>query len=115
MKEDRGGKWVRGLGYHSRITGCVGGILAPKLIKDTSKQFLDHHQKNSIFVLAYLDDLLLCIFSHFHVYMIENIPFEKGELTIFYIDILNFFSFFFADRSSVTQLCGKSGAHIPTI
>ena len=58
-------------------------------------QFLDNPQKSSIFALPYHDALLLCIFFHSHVYTIENIPFEKGELTIFFTEMFQFFFFFF--------------------
>ena len=51
--------------------------------QDTNKQFLDNHQKNTILALANHNVLFLCILFHFHVYMIENVLFEKGELAIF--------------------------------
>ena len=40
---------------------------------------LGGNQKSSIFNLAYLDALLMCIFFHLHVYTIESIPFERVE------------------------------------
>ena len=32
-----------------------------------------------------------------------------------YTDVLIFFFFFFTDRLSITQLCGKCGTQLPTI
>ena len=60
---------------------------------------------SSIFASAYHDALLLCIFLHFHVYMIENIPLEKGQLTIFFFFLhrhSKLFFFFFLQRHCKT-------------
>ena len=66
------------LGYHSNnVEGRVVSY-------DINKQILDNPQMSSVFALAYHDALLLFIFSHFHVYMIENKPFEKGETYHFF-------------------------------
>ena len=60
---------------------------------DASKQFLDNHPKSSILALANHNVLFLCIFFHFHVYRIENIPFEKGDTCHFFTEV--FYTFFF--------------------
>ena len=51
-------------------------------------------------VCARPNGLLLCIFFHFHVYMIENVPFEKGELIIF-LNVLNIFRRMAVNHSAV--------------
>ena len=66
---------------------CLGGR-GPKRLRTTvlgcHKAIFKESIKSSILALAYHDALLLCIFFHFHVYMIENIPFEKGETCHFF-------------------------------
>ena len=55
-----------------------------------SKHISDHHPKSSILASAYHDALLLPIFFHFHVYVIENVPFKtRGTYRFFYTDVLN--------------------------
>ena len=43
-----------------------------------------YHQKRCLLVLAYHGALLLCIFFHFRVYLIESIPSEKGRNLLFF-------------------------------
>ena len=60
--------------------------------KGTNKQFSDNHQRRFILALVYHNVLFLCISFRFHLYMIENIPFEKGgNLSFLYTNILNTF------------------------
>ena len=85
------------------------------LTQETNTQCLDNnHPKRSILPLVHRNVLFLCIFSHFHTYGMENIPFEKGgNLPCFYIDFLDIF--FFTVRSLITRWCGKSGVHVLAI
>ena len=62
---------------------CILGY--PSNLPDGRVVFLDDHQNSSSLALAYHNVLFLCIFFHFHVYMIENIPFEKGKTCHFFL------------------------------
>ena len=88
------------LGYHSNVfRGAVG------ILEYTSKQFLDIHQKSSIFALAYHDALLMCIFFHFCVYDRKHTFWKRGKLPFFLHRRSKLF-FFIANRLSTAQLCG---------
>ena len=56
-----------------------------------ARGILDNHQnqKSSILALAHHDAF------HFHVYMMENVPFEQGETCHCFTKIFHFFFFFF--------------------
>ena len=86
---------------------------------DTKKPFFYNHPKNSTLALAYHDASLFCIGFHFHIYVIKKKTYllRRGKPDISLHRRYNppppLFFFFFAERPVITQLCGKSGVHIP--